>query len=227
MTPWGLIYVTTPVTNRGNAGRRSRSRARPPSAGARRCGSCRSRGAWHLVPERPQALPSSPTRRRSTTPPSMIVQWCYRNDPEPDVPAADSSPSTAGYRRGSGDPGVDRLRRVHRYARAAPSSTWIRPAGARHAAEAARAAACPRRGRGAPRQRRAGGVTAPADAAALAAYVGAAARALDLPIAPGHLPGVIATSERLAAAAALVEGLPLGPEVEPAPRFGHDITGRD
>jgi hypothetical protein len=69
-------------------------------------------------------------------------------------------------------------------------------------------------------------MNAPADPAALAAYVDAAARALDLPIAPDHLPGVVANFQRLAVAAALVEGLALGPGVEPAPRFGHDAGER-
>jgi hypothetical protein len=53
-------------------------------------------------------------------------------------------------------------------------------------------------------------------------YVDEAAAAIGVPLDPAHRPGVVANFERLAQAAALVEGLDLGPEVEPAPRFGHD-----
>ena len=50
-------------------------------------------------------------------------------------------------------------------------------------------------------------------------YVKAAAAALELPIAPAHLPGVIVNFERLAGIAALVNDFPLGPEDEPGPRW--------
>lgn len=59
-------------------------------------------------------------------------------------------------------------------------------------------------------------------AAEIERYVDAAAAACGVPIDPGHRPGVVANFERLAEAAALVAGLELGPEVEPAPRFAHD-----
>ena len=50
-------------------------------------------------------------------------------------------------------------------------------------------------------------------------YVKAAAAALELPIAPAHLPGVHLNFERLAAIAAAVNAFPLGPEDEPGPRW--------
>ena len=50
-------------------------------------------------------------------------------------------------------------------------------------------------------------------------YVKAAAAALELPIAPAHLPGVLLNFERLAAIAAAVNAFPLGPQDEPAPRW--------
>jgi len=50
-------------------------------------------------------------------------------------------------------------------------------------------------------------------------YVVAAAAALELPIAPAHLPGVIVNFERLAAIAASVNQFPLGAEDEPGPRW--------
>ena len=50
-------------------------------------------------------------------------------------------------------------------------------------------------------------------------YVKAAAAALELPIAPAHLPGVIVNFERLAGIAALVNDFPLGPDDEPGPRW--------
>ena len=50
-------------------------------------------------------------------------------------------------------------------------------------------------------------------------YVKAAAVALELPIAPAHLPGVIVNFERLAGIAALVNDFPLGPDDEPGPRW--------
>ena len=50
-------------------------------------------------------------------------------------------------------------------------------------------------------------------------YVVSAAAALELPIAPAHLPGVIVNFERLAGLAALVNAQPLGPEDEPGPRW--------
>lgn len=53
-------------------------------------------------------------------------------------------------------------------------------------------------------------------------YVDAVAAVCGLPIDPAHRPGVVANFARLAEAAALLAGLELGPEVEPAPRFAHD-----
>jgi hypothetical protein len=53
-------------------------------------------------------------------------------------------------------------------------------------------------------------------------YVDAAAAMIALPLDRAHRPGVVANFERLAQAAALVAALELGPEVEPALRFGHD-----
>ena len=50
-------------------------------------------------------------------------------------------------------------------------------------------------------------------------YVIAAAAALELPIAPAHLPGVILNFERLAGIAAAVNGFALGPADEPGPRW--------
>ena len=50
-------------------------------------------------------------------------------------------------------------------------------------------------------------------------YVLAAAAALELPIAPEHLPGVILNFERLAAIAATVNEFALGPADEPGPRW--------
>ena len=51
------------------------------------------------------------------------------------------------------------------------------------------------------------------------AYVMAAAAALELPVTPAQLPGVILNFERLAGIAALVNAFPLGPEHEPGPRW--------
>ena len=48
-------------------------------------------------------------------------------------------------------------------------------------------------------------------------YIVAAAAALELPIAPEHMPGVMANFERLAAIAAHVNAFDLAPEDEPAP----------
>ena len=50
-------------------------------------------------------------------------------------------------------------------------------------------------------------------------YVLAAAAALELPIAPAHLPGVILNFERLADIAAAVNEFALGPADEPGPRW--------
>lgn len=50
-------------------------------------------------------------------------------------------------------------------------------------------------------------------------YVVAAAAALELPIAPAHLPGVIINFERLAGLAGLINAFALGPEDEPGPRW--------
>lgn len=50
-------------------------------------------------------------------------------------------------------------------------------------------------------------------------YVLAAAAALELPIAPAHLPGVILNFERLASIAAAVNEFALGPADEPGPRW--------
>jgi hypothetical protein len=48
-------------------------------------------------------------------------------------------------------------------------------------------------------------------------YVLAAARALDLVIAPEHLPGVVANLQRIEAIAEALNGTALGPEDEAAP----------
>ncbi len=50
-------------------------------------------------------------------------------------------------------------------------------------------------------------------------YVLASAAALELPIAPAHLPGVILNFERLAGIAAAVNGFVLVPADEPGPRW--------
>ena len=50
-------------------------------------------------------------------------------------------------------------------------------------------------------------------------YILAAAAALELPIAAAHLPGVILNFERLAAIAAAVNAIALGPADEPGPRW--------
>ena len=50
-------------------------------------------------------------------------------------------------------------------------------------------------------------------------YILAAAAALELPIAPAHLPGVILNFERLAGIAAAVNDYALGPADEPGPRW--------
>ena len=49
------------------------------------------------------------------------------------------------------------------------------------------------------------------------AYVIAAAKALELPIAPEHLPGVVANLQRIAAIAEPLNMTPLAPEDEAAP----------
>jgi hypothetical protein len=51
------------------------------------------------------------------------------------------------------------------------------------------------------------------------AYAKAAAAALSLPIAPAHLPGVVATLQVAAGAAALIARVPLTVEDEPAAIF--------
>ena len=48
-------------------------------------------------------------------------------------------------------------------------------------------------------------------------YVLAAAKALDLPIGPGHLPGVVANLQRIEAIAEPLNAIPLDPEDEAAP----------
>lgn len=55
-----------------------------------------------------------------------------------------------------------------------------------------------------------------------ARYVKAAADAVGIAIAPEHVDGVVDNMRRLAVMAALVEGLPLSDEVEPAPVFSHE-----
>ena len=50
-------------------------------------------------------------------------------------------------------------------------------------------------------------------------YVKGAAAALELPIAPAHLSGVLVDFERLAGIAAQVNAFDLGPEDEPGPRW--------
>jgi len=57
------------------------------------------------------------------------------------------------------------------------------------------------------------------DDLSLAAYVDAAAYLLQLPIAPGHLPGVRENFARIAALAALFVDAPLDLHDEPAPVF--------
>jgi hypothetical protein len=57
------------------------------------------------------------------------------------------------------------------------------------------------------------------DATSIAAYVDAAARVLQLPIAAGHLPGVQENFARIAALAALFVDAPLDLHDEPAPVF--------
>ena len=52
-----------------------------------------------------------------------------------------------------------------------------------------------------------------------AAYVDAAAAALDIPIEPEHRAAVIENFSRAGAAAALLFGLPLPDDIEPAPVF--------
>ena len=49
------------------------------------------------------------------------------------------------------------------------------------------------------------------------AYVVAAARALELPIAPEHLPGVVANLQRIAEIAGPLNATPLAAEDEAAP----------
>ena len=48
-------------------------------------------------------------------------------------------------------------------------------------------------------------------------YVIAAAQAIELPIAPEHLPGVVANLQRIEAIAAALDAAALGPEDEAAP----------
>ena len=48
-------------------------------------------------------------------------------------------------------------------------------------------------------------------------YIAATATALELPIAPAHLPGVIRNFAQLAAVAAAVNAFALAPEDEPGP----------
>lgn len=55
------------------------------------------------------------------------------------------------------------------------------------------------------------------DGAQIKAYVEAAAAALELPIAPEHMPGVMVDFERLAVVAALVNEFVLGPADEAGP----------
>lgn len=57
----------------------------------------------------------------------------------------------------------------------------------------------------------------PADT--IEAYVDAAAAALALPLAPDHRPGVLRYFGLASQMAALVNGLPLAVEDEPAPQF--------
>lgn len=57
------------------------------------------------------------------------------------------------------------------------------------------------------------------DTARIEAYVDAAAAALDLPLAPEHRPGVLRYFGLAAEMAALVNGLPLEIQDEPAESF--------
>ena len=54
------------------------------------------------------------------------------------------------------------------------------------------------------------------------AFVEAAARIVDLPLAPEHRSGVVMNFRRIAAMARLVNEFPLPPDVEPAPVFSND-----
>ena len=54
------------------------------------------------------------------------------------------------------------------------------------------------------------------------AFVEAAVRIVDLPLAPEHRSGVVMNLQRIAAMARLVSELPLPPDVEPAPIFSND-----
>ena len=49
------------------------------------------------------------------------------------------------------------------------------------------------------------------------AYVTATAKALDLPVAPEHLPGIMANLQRIEAIVEPLNALPLAPEDEAAP----------
>ena len=51
----------------------------------------------------------------------------------------------------------------------------------------------------------------------MSSYIVATAAALELPIAPEHMPGVVVNFERLAGIAAQVNAFKLAPEDEPAP----------
>jgi hypothetical protein len=54
------------------------------------------------------------------------------------------------------------------------------------------------------------------------AFVTAAARIIDLPLAPAHQPGVVMNFQRIAALARLVNEFPLASDVEPATVFSND-----
>jgi hypothetical protein len=54
------------------------------------------------------------------------------------------------------------------------------------------------------------------------AFVAAAARIVDVPLAPEHQPGVVMNLQRITAMARLVNEFQLPPDVEPAPVFSHD-----
>lgn len=58
-----------------------------------------------------------------------------------------------------------------------------------------------------------------ADSSEMLSYIHAAAALINLPIAPEHLPGVVANLERTKAIAQLVTEFPLPDTVEAAPTF--------
>jgi hypothetical protein len=117
MTPWGFISRhETQVVNRGNAAAALRVQGETTVR--------KSETLWFMpfarrlgitYPERPQALHRH--QRHAIDDHSMMLsQWCYRNDREEDVPASEVVAwDRRNHRGGPRDPGIDRVRRVHRY----------------------------------------------------------------------------------------------------------------